>query len=78
MRNTRLILILASMAVLFCLSVSDHSASAQTRSQIEKNIAALNEQIAQYEKESAAQDFRKALEMGYDPKVIEELLKMTE
>ena len=34
--------------------------------------------IAQYEKESAAQDFRKALEMGYDPKVIEELLKMTE
>ena len=51
MRNTRLILILASMAVLFCLSVSDHSASAQTRSQIEKNIAALNEQIAQYEKQ---------------------------
>lgn len=34
--------------------------------------------IAQYEKESAAQDFQKALEMGYDPKVIEELLKMTE
>lgn len=34
--------------------------------------------IAQYEKESAAQDFRKALEMGYDPKVISELLKMTE
>ena len=51
MRNTRLILILASMAVLFCLSVSDYSASAQTRSQIEKNIAALNEQIAQYEKQ---------------------------
>lgn len=51
MRNTRLILILASMAVLFCLSVSDHSASAQTRSQIEKNIATLNEQIAQYEKQ---------------------------
>lgn len=33
--------------------------------------------LAQYEKESAANDFQKALEMGYDPAVIEELMKMT-
>lgn len=33
--------------------------------------------LAQYEKESAANDFRKALEMGYDETVISELMKMT-
>lgn len=33
--------------------------------------------LAQYEKESAALDFKKALEMGYDKEVIDELLKMT-
>ena len=33
--------------------------------------------LAQYEKTSAAADFQKALEMGYDPEVINELLKMT-
>ncbi len=34
--------------------------------------------LAQYEKESAALDFKKALDMGYDPTVIDELMKMTE
>lgn len=34
--------------------------------------------LAQYEKESASFDFQKAKNMGYDPKVIEELIKMTE
>lgn len=33
--------------------------------------------LAQYEKTSAATDFQQALEMGYDPIVIEELMKMT-
>lgn len=33
--------------------------------------------LAQYEKTSAANDFQKALEMGYDKDVIEELMKMT-
>ncbi len=33
--------------------------------------------LAQYEKESASHDFQKALEMGYDPAVIDELMKMT-
>jgi tetratricopeptide (TPR) repeat protein len=33
--------------------------------------------LAQYERETAALDFQKAKEMGYDPKVIEELLRMT-
>lgn len=33
--------------------------------------------LVQYEKESAAQDFQKALEMGYDPTVIEKLMELT-
>ena len=33
--------------------------------------------LAQYEKASAATDFQKALEMGYDKTVIDELMKMT-
>ncbi len=33
--------------------------------------------LAQYEKESAAQDFLKAQEMGYDQAVVDELMKMT-
>lgn len=33
--------------------------------------------LAQYEKASAANDFLKAREMGYDPAVIDELMKMT-
>ncbi|RHJ93540.1 tetratricopeptide repeat protein [Parabacteroides bouchesdurhonensis] len=33
--------------------------------------------LAQYEKEGAALDFAKAKQMGYDPEVIGELLKMT-
>ncbi|GAB6394986.1 MAG: tetratricopeptide repeat protein [Bacteroidales bacterium] len=33
--------------------------------------------LAQYERETAALDFQKAKEMGYDPKAIEELLRMT-
>lgn len=33
--------------------------------------------LAQYEKTSAATDFQKALEMGYDQTVIDELMKMT-
>jgi predicted Zn-dependent protease len=33
--------------------------------------------LAQYERENAALDFQKAKEMGYDPKAIEELLRMT-
>lgn len=33
--------------------------------------------LAQYERESAAIDFQKAKEMGYDPKIIEELLRMS-
>ena len=34
--------------------------------------------LAQYEKIPAANDFKKALELGYDQQTIEELLKMTE
>lgn len=33
--------------------------------------------LAQFEKESAAIDFKKALELGYDKAVIDELIKMT-
>ena len=33
--------------------------------------------LAQYEKESAAKDFLKAQEMGYDQTIIDELMKMT-
>lgn len=33
--------------------------------------------LAQYEKESASMDFEKALRMGYDKEVIDELMKMT-
>ena len=33
--------------------------------------------LAQYEKTSAAIDFEKAKEMGYDPEIIEELMKLT-
>ena len=33
--------------------------------------------LAQYEKTPAAADFEKALEMGYDAEIIEELMKMT-
>lgn len=33
--------------------------------------------LAQYEKESAAIDFKKALDLGYDNEIIEELMKMT-
>ncbi len=34
--------------------------------------------LAQYEKDSAKKDFHKALEMGYDQAIINELLKMAE
>lgn len=34
--------------------------------------------LGQYEKESAASDFKKALEMGYDKETLDVLLKMTE
>lgn len=34
--------------------------------------------VAQYERKSAAEDFLKAKEMGYDPEVIDELMKFTE
>lgn len=33
--------------------------------------------VAQYEREAAAADFQKAREMGYDPQVIDELMKFT-
>ena len=33
--------------------------------------------LAQYEKESAAIDFRKALSLGYDAETIENLIKQT-
>jgi tetratricopeptide (TPR) repeat protein len=33
--------------------------------------------LAQYERESASKDFQKAKEMGYDPQIIDELLRMT-
>lgn len=34
--------------------------------------------IAQYEKESAYEDLQKAKEMGYDPQIVDELMKMCE
>ncbi|GHT30306.1 hypothetical protein AGMMS49574_09650 [Bacteroidia bacterium] len=33
--------------------------------------------LAQYERDSASKDFQKAKELGYDPQIIEELIRMT-